>query len=127
MIRDIRFRAWNKKYKEMVYFDNDKVKNDQFQAHYLAAIMAGDFGDVLMQFTGLQDKNGKDIFEGDLLRNESGRVCVVKWLKFAGWDTEPVVIVKNDNWEGFQQACWGGYIDKIGDIHTTPELLKGEI
>ena len=122
-MREIRFRAWHKENKTMVYFDNAKVVKDQYQAHHLVKLMAGHYGDVLMQYTGLQDKNGKDIYESDLLRNESGRICVVNWHEFAGWDCEPVVIVRNDDSHGFKLNCWDRWIEKIGDIHQNPELL----
>ena len=41
------------------------------------------------QWTGLVDKNGKKIFEGDVVITEFGRKCVVQWLHlpgFCGWD-----------------------------------------
>ena len=55
---DYNFRAWHKANKEMVYFDIHKVKNDQYQAGYLASLMAGDYGDVLMLYTGLNVSSG---------------------------------------------------------------------
>ena len=66
-MRDIKFRVWHKENAEMVYFDNDRVKKDQYQASYLASLLAGDFGDVLQQYTGLKDKYGVEIYEGDTL------------------------------------------------------------
>ena len=67
-MREIKFRAWHAQNKEMVYFDKDKLCNDAHQRQHLCDLMRGDHGDVLMQFTGLQDSNGTDIYEGDLLR-----------------------------------------------------------
>lgn len=64
---DYKFRAWHKANKEMVYFDMHKVKNDQYQAGYLASLMAGDYGDVLMMGSGFEDRTGKEIYEGDYL------------------------------------------------------------
>lgn len=81
-------------------------------------------GDV-MQYTGLKDQNDVEIYESDLLKNKSGRICVVKWHESAAmFDCEPVVIVKNDNADGFKNNCWSRWIEVIGNIHQNPELLQ---
>ena len=76
------------------------------------------------QFTGLTDKNGKKIFEGDILESDSERF-VVEWDdEFLGFYLTDV----NPRYQGyamFADVADDGYI--IGNIHDNPELLnKGE-
>ena len=50
------------------------------------------------QWTGLTDKNGKKIFEGDIVKTEFGRLCTVKWFSspvHCGWDLSVVNTVEN--------------------------------
>jgi len=69
-VREIKFRAWDKENKRMVYdFDQDigygvKVGDSIHDKVY----SIGMFYKTLMQYTGLKDKNKKEIYEGDLIK-----------------------------------------------------------
>ena len=62
-MREIKFRAWDNK--------QNKMRNDGFSIYYDGSIQFADSIEskdfILMQYTGLKDKNGKEIYEGDIL------------------------------------------------------------
>lgn len=72
------------------------------------------------QFTGLYDKNGKEIYEGDILDVEGEAVLyVVEWHD-AGLKARQV-----SNRSTIGLSNWNKWISVIGNVHDNPELLKG--
>ncbi|RZK63919.1 MAG: hypothetical protein EOO95_12340 [Pedobacter sp.] len=83
---------------------------------------------VAMQFTGLKDKNGKEIYEGDVVRTKLGNICLIKWDKCNE--------VKHGDYYQYTGFCFHNIRQKlnfhfddteceiIGNIHQNPELLS---
>ncbi|EAC6059473.1 hypothetical protein D1181_07765 [Listeria monocytogenes] len=73
---------------------------------------------VLMQYTGVKDKNGKKIFEGDICWEEYGECYGV--VKFE--DAKFLYL-----WENIAEDLWevADDIEICGNIHENPELLEG--
>lgn len=88
---------------------------------------------ILMQYTGLKDKNGKEIYEGDILEEEmswgeklGGKV--VFGNNELGKDSEGITYTtpgfsfKFKDGSGF--ACLDGELEVLGSIYENPELVK---
>ena len=130
-----KFRAWDKENDRMIYpstegvcfeLDDDginilDVSGDYPEDHTFPAIDS-----FLMQSTGLKDKNGVEIFEGDIVVNQYGNVGYVAYLQQeAGF----VVVLKKSDYRLGHRNTGESYDvttnhEVIGNIHSNPELLE---
>ena len=87
------------------------------------------YSDTLGQYTGLTDKNGKKIFDGDLVRfvnPETGELS--EEVQEVVWDDEQACFLLLLREKGYKESFDGvpyWYV-VVGNIHDNPELLKGE-
>ena len=68
------------------------------------------------QFSGLHDKNGKEIYEGDIVTDGVGKYKIVYDLKLAGY--QPYCIFRDDP---------ENYCEVLGSIYENPELLENKL
>lgn len=120
-MREIKFRIWDKA-KQMMR----NICEESSGRHWSTL---GDDNFVLMQFTGLKDKNGKEIYEGDIL---SAWMQEIKEGKTYDIPINSKVIWSDGQWLGMHpksyQSLRQWYVEKcevIGNIWENAELLKG--
>ena len=117
-----RYRAWLKEDKEMVDVEEINFFNGEFDFIGDAITWMCKSDDcVLMQSTGLRDKNGKEIFEGDIVDSEDGILSgVVEFRPDLGMFVS--TLIKYNNFERLCNVADSVHI--IGDIYTNPELAE---
>lgn len=126
-MREIKFRAWNISQKRFIpissiCFDGGEAKvitNGSEPHRYPLECPADE--NILMQATGLRDKNGVEIYEGDILKTATDKPMVVGWSeRFASF------VIHREGWafqHWFGEACDPKDCEIIGNIHQNPELL----
>ena len=133
-MREIKFRAWDKKNKEM-YYIGQEFDDEYGCIPYLEIFKNGEWffewGDasdkfdldnkigILMQYTGLKDKNGKEIYEGDIIL-----ATIIENLLPSGENSEYVdkrVVEWNKEQGGFAFA--EDEYEIIGNIYENKDLL----
>lgn len=130
-MREIKFRVWDKDLKLMHICGDDVHDSITFDGtgvafYYNLQNGAGSYGEdssyVLMQYTGLKDKNGYEIYEGDIVNCSSGCPHVVEWVQAYGgtyWGGMPAFYLSGLN-SGY---AWNEQEEVIGNIYENPELL----
>lgn len=133
MGRKIRFRAWDKHEKRMIYpeeirdrkgdlwaigfhglpiaVDRDSFKDDEIIGWNI------DHRFEIMQFTGIEDRNECDIYEGDIVRVEGTDRGAIE---YSGAE---FIIRTSDNRIGLNDLT-PAFVEVIGNIYEEPELLK---
>lgn len=127
MSREIKFRVWDVENKEMLnvqeldfeptfYGGRIAIRPDQYSDYFDTEDM------ILMQYTGFNDRCGKEIYENDIVyvRSEDEN-AIIEWdeqtarfiIHFDGW------IADFDNYYGYE-------LEVMGDIYNNSELLGGE-
>jgi len=122
-MRELKFRAWTilEKRGSFIYFDLDEMREFNFDIF--------DEKPIFQQYTGSKDKDGKEIYEGDIVSYEAGEpnrndgsfyksISEVKFENGAFWP-RPMKEECEDSWYDYELKN----ICIIGNIFENPELL----
>lgn len=141
MNREIKFRAWDGKKMYLpeysdpsdfhIFADGTIVETHEYgyERHELTSRRSENW--ILMQYTGLKDKNGVEIYEGDIY--ESLKIkCIVVFYEGAfcghriGKKPEPSMPIgwSSDEYGELSPDNFSSKIEVIGNIYQNPELLK---
>ena len=121
-MREIKFRAWN---------IAEKVMVDEIYPGDLGWVLVRPESCISMQYTGLKDRHGKEIYEGDILSVTPSIGDVVRaTVAFEGGrfylvsskDTEYNLALYQE--EGYYPCFNWSDCEVIGNIHENPDLLK---
>lgn len=109
MSREIKFRVWDKvDYMSSPFTLQDlQLKKVEFTSDC-----------PVMQFTGLKDKNGKEVYEGDILQSIATKIKYEVVFSSKGAFSGEAIGTSH-----FSPGMWKTTAEIIGNIHQNPELL----
>lgn len=123
-MREIKFRCWDIENKEMLEVQELDYADSYDGQPMIRTTMYNDYFDtedmILMQYTGLKDKNGKEIYEGDIVTCGSKDIkYLIEWqdtgLKGRQWNNNSYIGLK----------YWQKDLEVIGNIYDNSEMLGG--
>ena len=124
-MNEIKFRVWDNILNKMQLVKQLDFKRTGIIVHTKNSGGYADYNKFIMQFTGLKDKNGKEIYEGDVIRcfqfihysndKEEKIKCVVFY--------DNAFVFKCMDGTGYDKLNGDGY-EIIGNIYENPELLN---
>ena len=134
-MRDIKFRAWDNLEKD--YLNEEDMAINNLNNIFIFEIYDKNDTDlwytrllpdpdnkryVIEQYTGLKDKNGTEIYEGDVVKVEGdGEIYRVEWIR-SGFGLEPRY--NSPRYPVLGNVELRKKIEVIGNIHENPELLE---
>lgn len=130
MNREIKFRAWDKEMKRMIYINNSCDMHDTLVFFDGVAkyhnLQTGDGTDFpLMQYTGIKDKNNNEIYEGDILKTRTRGFATVRT------ENSNTVVTYKIGAYIWTTLTLSSFLDKyqvvvVGNIYENEEMLKDE-
>ena len=140
-MRQIKFRAWSKNLKEMCKVHSMDIFKIPKHIELVVNPSGEEDGDlstssfddvIVMQFTGIKDKNEKEIFEGDILKIHDLKGVTNDFIAQICWSEKELswAFKERLHWQRPTESMWAWILDKelevIGNIYENPQLLEGK-
>ena len=137
-MRTIKFRGWDREYEKMTYFDDEDYEYSPPIVSRLDQVFKKDsnyddyedfeYNDItdsveIMQYTGLHDKDGKEIYEGDILQIDIEKAWVMWNKRYGYFELVPIGDYYFDS-PVIGEAIEYTDSELIGNIYENKELLN---
>ena len=128
MAREIKFRAWVIRKRKGSFMVRESFYNTiGFRGNELIPKWGGKENVIIMQYTGLKDKNGKEIYEGDIVEGKWGDKIIGK-VKYRNSESAFCIYwnekKEKNEWDAWHYLCEVEPTKIIGNIYENPELLE---
>lgn len=137
-MKEIKFRAWDKKDKKMYYDIQSREFRRPDGCGYAISILENKSRHTeIMQYTGLKDDGEKEIYEGDIVKYQRFTEKYTKWETYivkVGYEEYGFVYYSDEGYtkgflvandlSGIEHTSWMQLVKIIGNIYENPELLE---